>query len=300
MRRRADIVGAISAATAPCIPFTSYQPGGKFSLPLDEQKETIETVKKHMRSCRLDEHLGSIIAAVAAFNRNLDVMKRSRNSVHFEPDLVMENYYYLMYQLLSEPEPLRDFDQVISPTTGDKLALHSQDFPTPNSLNSTLDSFTDAVMSAMRILAILYLREPTLDLPCGEAILLDLLARHTNTILQELRLGQFDDDLHIDPLLLQEMRAAQRATLIWICIAGDLFSAWKLAGAQDPQGSGAQPSIYRDLLRDVLGPELSSNPDLVTDEDLELCHHLNFQYIKNDYWNERDALRDMLGWMKTE
>ncbi|KAI0125557.1 hypothetical protein BJ170DRAFT_437797 [Xylariales sp. AK1849] len=282
--RKADFAGAIPAATKPCLPFIKTQHGIRHSLLQERHKESTDVVKRLMEACRLDSEIVDAIASA---------------TIKDDPEVGTEHYYHFIYRLLSYPEALRDFDEVISPCTSNKLALHAQDFPTPESINTATDTYTKAIESAMRILVLLYLREPTLKIPCGEGVLLDLLAREVGSILVDRQLEHIEDML-IDPTLLQESRSAQRPTLIWICIAGDLFWTSKMGTSSEHNSMKGRPSIYADLLKDVLGSAASANPDLMPDNDLELCRYLDLRNVVGPHWCERNATRNMLGIAKIE
>lgn len=252
-----------------------------------------------MEACQLDPAVTETIACVAGFNEHFDYSRGDIESNEHDPEVLVEHYYSLLYRLLSNPEPFLDFDDVISPCTSTKLSLHAQDFPTPESMTMTTDTYTKAVESAMRILVLLYLRESTFDLPCSDHILLDLLAQHVRTILSDRQLEQMEG-LFIDPLLLRESRHAERPTLLWICVAGDFFSTSRFDTAGDHMDEMGESTIYKTLLMEVLGTEASKDPELVCDDDLELCQCLDLRYIRNDRWNARNAIRQILGVIKTE
>jgi hypothetical protein len=292
-------VGAISAGTQPCVPFIKHRQDAQWSLSQLQQDRNIRIVQRHMEACQLDRIVSETVACVAGFNERFHYSRGDNERNKLELELLMEHYYSLIYRLLSNPEPFRDFDDVISPCTSNNLSLHAQEFPTPESMTTTTDSYTKAVESAMRILVLLYLREPTFDLPCSEGILLELLAQQVRTILADRQLEHLED-LFIDPLLLHESRSAQKPTLIWICVAGDFFSTSKFTTPGDHMNMMGQPTIYKNLLMDVLGPEASMDPELVSEDDLELCQCLDLRYIRNDRWNARNAIRQILGVIKTE
>ena len=111
-----------------------------------------------MEACQLDTTVAETIACVAGFNEHFDCSRMDTQSNNHDPEILKEHYYSLIYRLLSNPEPFRDFGDVISPCTSTELSLHAQDFPTPQSMTITTDTYTKAVESAMRILVLLALR----------------------------------------------------------------------------------------------------------------------------------------------
>ncbi|KAI5921642.1 hypothetical protein F4810DRAFT_721990 [Camillea tinctor] len=92
--------------------------------------------------------------------------------------------------------------------------------------------------------------------------------------------------------------AALRPTLIWICLAADLLATLKhmpsSAGRMDGFGRAAAPTC-RELLRYVLGPQVLTNPDLVSDADLEVCRLLDLGCLTGQKWDDRQAIKNMLG-----
>lgn len=161
------------------------------------------------------------------------------------------------------------------------------------SLDSTVtDSNIKAIESAMRILALLYIRDPTIDLPCGEILFLDLLNQRKQ--------ARHSEDSLIDPLLLRS-HIAQKPTLIWMCIAGNCFTTleMKATGEYGANNIG-RSTIYKELLNEVLGPEVfKKKPELVS-EDMELSRCLDLKYLRGPHWNSRTAMRQILGVIKRE
>jgi hypothetical protein len=288
----------MSAATKPSMPFVEHHRDYPCMLPPTVPGKNVRVVERHLYACRIDPGVISTVASVAGFNQDFDHIRKLQGDFKYDPEGIMEHYYSLVYRLLLRPEPFRDFDEVISPSTSAKLDLHTQDFPTPQSMISATDadSVTKAIESAMRILALWYLREPTNDFPCGENIMLELLEGHVKAILAD-RQPERTRDMLIDPLLLQESRAAQKPTLIWICIAGDIFSTRRMEAPREDHSG--QPSVYRQLLMEVLGAEASRDPSKVPEDDLELCQYLDFRYVKDEWWDEREAMRHILGLSRT-
>ncbi|ORY57543.1 uncharacterized protein BCR38DRAFT_490046 [Pseudomassariella vexata] len=298
--RKADLAGAVSAATRPCVSCVKPRLDLRSVLPEAHQERNSRAVQRLLNACHIDTEIVETIASVAGFNDCLDYCKKKEGTKSkFEPDALMEYFFFLKYQLLSKPEALRDFDEVITPKMSRKFPLSAQDFPTPVSMDLSVDAYSKAIESAMRILTILYLREPTLDLPCGETVLLDLLTRHMTIILTSRR-GPQPENSMIDPSLLEDSTPTQSATLIWMCIAGDCFSTSKMATSVDHSDKMGQPSIYKQLLIEVLGPHASANPELVSQEDLELCRFLDLRYVRGTQWSERSAMRHILGVIKVE
>jgi hypothetical protein len=260
-------------------------------------KDSVRAITCHLNSCHLDPEVIDAVVSVAAIGLTRDRYKSSS-----DPKPCIESsdelYYDLIYRLLSKPEPLRSFDDVISPLTSNNLSLQAQDFPTPESANTATDIYTKALESAMRIIALLYIREPTLDLPCADRVLLDLLAQHAGTILADRQVVMCEDPFSRSRLPFQ-MCPSQRPCLIWICIAGHVFTRSKIKLSQGHDGL-RYSTTFGELLSNVIGPEASLNPDLVPHEDLELCHHLDLRYIEGEQWNEKIGMRQMLNVMKTE
>ncbi|KAK6064108.1 hypothetical protein SCUP515_11961 [Seiridium cupressi] len=296
---KADIIGAISAATRPSMSFTGFGIG--------ERQSSTEAMTGSKAPCNIHGQLGTfhldldiidMISAVASIGKAISCDPGNGAVTSYVSEESFKNCYKLVYGLLSIPDQLRDFDEVISPSTSFKLSLHTQDFPTPDSTHTTVpNSFTKAVETALRILALLYLKNTTLGIPCREEILLDILHQQASIIFSDRRLDLIED-LFIDPSLHQESRSLQRPVLLWICMAAEYFTNSR-TGTQ-AGNSATQHTIYQELIQDLLTAEELNNPDIMVDEDLEFCRCLDLCHLAGKQWDDRKAIREMLGIIKAE
>ncbi|KAK8070132.1 hypothetical protein PG994_006748 [Apiospora phragmitis] len=281
----ADFTGAISSATKPCIPFVRLH-HELLVPPMVYDAAMIRAIQQHLQACTLDPATVKTISDLALFNRYMECVTIPGSSSKHDSRTVIEEYYFLKHQLLSKPRPLRDLDDVISANTTNKFALNALDFPSSMSLDPNADPYLTSIETALRILSLLLIRDPTLDLPC-ESVLMDILYQHMRTILECRRPQQQPVDTMVDPrMLLQEPLAVhpQTPTLLWICITGHYFSSRK-AGTT---ATWNQPNlIYRKLLRGLLGPEKAAHPELVSDGDLELCRCLSMRHLRGENYSER-------------
>ncbi|KAI1074032.1 hypothetical protein F5B20DRAFT_574363 [Whalleya microplaca] len=296
--RKADFVGAISAATKPCIPFIRRQVPLSCPNSVVNQDQHARDLGRHLSACGLSISVIDTITGVAGFNSCISLPLELKGTFRFDPEVAMEHYYYLGYKLLTVPEPLRQFDEVVSPTTTRNLAIDIPSNPA-RALRGPTDDCAKSIESAMRILTLMYIREPTFDLPCGETILFKLLDEHLRNILNTRRTPSSLESL-IDPLLLQDSYARQRPILIWICLAGDLFSTLKVLSHGDNSHQTSGSNIYQELLENALGPVASTHLDLVSEDDLEVCRLLDLRCLGGQNWNARQAMRHILGLIKQE
>ncbi|KAI0598265.1 hypothetical protein F4775DRAFT_592528 [Biscogniauxia sp. FL1348] len=295
--RKADFVGAVSAATRPCIPFMRRRAPLRCPLPAMCQDHISRGLTRHLSACGLGHDVISAITDAAIFNKSASSSPDGKGTLNTEGEAAMEHYYSLGYRLLSQPEPLQRLDHATSPNPTPNFVPNVSPLGTKaRTWDMGPDPCSKAIESAMRILALLSIRAPTFDLPCGSDALFRLLEENLRNILDVWR-AESPADLLIDPLLLRDPMDALRPTLIWICLAADLMAALKnippLAGRVDSFGRAAP--ICQDLLRHVLGPQGSENPDLVSDADLEVGRLLDLGCLTGHKWDDRQAIKNVLG-----
>ncbi|KAI0004663.1 hypothetical protein F4779DRAFT_70344 [Xylariaceae sp. FL0662B] len=296
--RKADFVGAVSAATKPCIPFIRRQVPLSCPDSVVNQGLIARDLGRHLLACGLQRSVVDTITGVAGFNACVSLPLGLKGTFRFDPEVAMEHYYFLGYKLLMDPEPLRQFDEVVSPTTTQNLAMAIPS-NSARTMRGPTDGCAKSIESAMRILTLMYIREPTFNLPCRETILSELLEECLRDILNTRRTTSSSESL-IDPLLLQDSNASQRPTLIWICLATDLLSTAKTVSPGDSSDLIDRPSTYQELLQSILGPEASANLDLVSEDDLEVCRLLDLRCLGGQGWDARKAMKHILGVVKQE
>ncbi|CAJ2512969.1 Uu.00g010880.m01.CDS01 [Anthostomella pinea] len=290
--RTADLVGAISAATKPCVPFIRRQIPLQSPSPLIDDERIVTRLTHHLSGCGIQPSIIKTLSEVAIYSRCVSLCGDDRRSLHLEPGVMIEHYHYLEYELLSYPEPLRALDQVISPTTTRRLAINVPS-GTPFPRMDPSDTCTKAIESVIRIIALRFLREPTFDLPCGEMIQCQMFRELLEDILAY-RCRQTSADPLIDPLLQEDSSDPQRPTLIWICLAvyGQSIRT-TLTSANEQEA--AVKLVCQKLLRQVLGSEASANPELVSEEDLGVFHLLDLRSHKKPRRDAREVIRHLLG-----
>ncbi|KAM0806978.1 putative Transcription factor domain-containing protein [Seiridium cardinale] len=296
---KADIIGAISAATRPSIPFAKFGINERhLSIEEENCSKGSRTIRGQLETFNIDPDVIDMISAVAVIGGSIGSDPGNAMIPSHISEESFKNCYNLVYRLLSIPDQLRDFDEVISPGTSFKLSLHTQDFPTPDSTHTTVpNSFTKAVETALRILALLYLENIKLKIPCREEILLDLLQQQASIILSDRRLDLIED-LFIDPSLHQESRILQRPVLLWLCVAGEFFT--KSRTGTPGSNSATQHTIYQELVQDLLTTAELSNPDVLQEDDLEFCRCLDLCHLMDKQWDDRKAIKDMLGMVESK
>lgn len=265
-----------------------------FATSIEAYDRPLLIVYQQFKASYLHLDVAKAIVAVAEFTRSF-TSDQSQTVTPFRHHSKenLEQFYDLTYRLLSIPEPLRDFEDVISPFASIELSLHNQDTPMSKvKTTAAPDIVTKAIEIALRILALMFLKSQMLDIPCGETLLLELLQQQVATILSERQVNH-NEELFINQAAHHESERLQRSTLIWICLAGDHFSNAKLYN-EDSEAS-RQPTSYIELLRCVVTTKQVADASLVSDDDLLLSRCLDLRYLKGELWDERHAIRNMLG-----
>ncbi|KAK8880132.1 hypothetical protein PGQ11_001426 [Apiospora arundinis] len=286
--RKADFTGAISSATKPCIPFVRLH-HELLVPPLVYDVTMIRAIQKHLQACALDPATVKTISDLALFNRYMDYLTMPGSSSKHDTQTVIEEYYFLKHQLLSLPRPLTDSDEAIPVNTPNNLSLRAREFPTFMLQDPNMDPYSSSIDIAVRILALLLIRDPTLDLPCESAVL-DILHQNIQTMLEYRRPQQQQlMDTMVDPRLLLQKESTvppHTPTLLWICITGHYFSSLKAATTTTNQTT----KIYQKLLIDILGPDKTAHPERVSDGELELCRYLSLRHLRGQGYSERSDI----------
>ncbi|KAI0123690.1 hypothetical protein BJ170DRAFT_92149 [Xylariales sp. AK1849] len=283
--RKADMTGAIAASTNPYLPWMKRQ--AEITCPLIHSRFT--AIRNELRSllapCGVDIRVIDNIAYAAAFHKC--VVNSKKDQVVHDPFVLADNYDQMVHELLSTPRPLRNHDELVSPTATRELAIEI-DWGSYSRKDAALsqDELTQATESALRILTILFLREPTTDLPCGEDVMIWILESHVRTITLQLKNRGQPHGLNHWP---------QKPVFIWLGIAGNFLSTLHGAISVGQRDSRSQATVYRDLLQHVLTPAEMVEPELVSDQDLAVCRILDLRYLTGEIWDKRAAIKHTLG-----
>ncbi|KAK8131267.1 hypothetical protein PG984_007705 [Apiospora sp. TS-2023a] len=267
--------------------------------PMVHDADMILDIQKHLQACALDRETVKIISDLVLFNKYMEYLNIPGSSSKHDTPTIIEEYYFLQHQLLSLPRPLRNFDEAISANTLDDSTLRARGFTPSMLVVPTADSNSNSIETAVRILSLLLIYDPTLDLPC-ESVLLHILHQQVRIIMKYRRLQRQPADTCIEPrLLLQQKQGVnpQIPTLLWICITGHYFSSLEAAAATTPSN---QTHIYRELLIDLLGPEKAAHPELVSDGELELCRCLSLRHLRGENYGERGDIGRIVRSTKAE
>ncbi|KAK8018385.1 hypothetical protein PG991_007575 [Apiospora marii] len=296
--RKADMIGAISSATTPCIPFVRLH-HELLVPPMVYDAAMIRVIQQHLQACALDRATVKTISDLALFNRYMDHLKTPGSSVKHDTQTVIEEYYFLQHQLLSLPKPLRNSDEVVSANVTSNFASSTHELPQSVPVDPTADPYSNSIETAARILSLLLIQDPTLDLPC-ESVLLHILHQQARTLLEYRRSQHRPSETWADPRLLLPQKSSihpQTPTLLWICITGHLFSSLKAPAATEPSN---RMQVYGELLISILGPEKAAHPELVSDEELELCRYLSLRHLKGENYGERGDIGRIVRSIKAE
>ncbi|KAJ1334094.1 hypothetical protein MN608_04097 [Microdochium nivale] len=308
--RKADLCGAIASATSPCIPFVRRHVPLRYPNYVFDSDAVTGRLLRHLGMVGLEADLITTIGDVAALNKCLSLPAEAKDIFAFDSEAALEHYYSLGYKLLSSGGPLRFLD-------GSSSGLSSKE----DGMVISHQQYTDSVRSAIRVLALVFLQNPALDLPSDEGSLFELLRGHLQVILsycQAQQSNQLDQDpfnFLVDPMIRncqENSTEAHKPVLLWICLAGHVLQRnhdITRAGTEGPLGGElmGRPSIYKSLLQEVLGPVAAVDPGLVSDYELEVCRCLDMRLVLNashplnqEGGDERGLMRFMLGVFKLE
>ncbi|KAK8139048.1 hypothetical protein PG984_002428 [Apiospora sp. TS-2023a] len=275
--RKADFAGALSFSTKPFLPWKRRHAKVQCvpEIGLDAMRHGME---RHLAPCGLGKATVKAVTTVASYHRCIAYTKR-RNlqrrrevdaPVVYEPLEVGEHYDYIMYRLLAEPEPLSttftisEAPELQQPNT--ELLEVSTYSPTPHEDDNL------ALQSAIRILAILLLREPANDMPCGEDKMLRRLEHHLRTLLHGIvRHKSASQETKNAGIENNDTLSARKPIYLWLCTSGDLISTLQGGATGGRTDKAGHFSIYQLLLRAVLSVDEVADPAHVGEQDLEVC-----------------------------
>ncbi|KXJ91788.1 hypothetical protein Micbo1qcDRAFT_161817 [Microdochium bolleyi] len=263
-----------------------------------------------MSTIGLDTDLITTIADAVALNTCLSLPTMTKDTFAFDSEAALEHYYGLGYKLLSSGGPLRFNDGTSNnlPSNEDGMMISNQQYAT-------------SMRSAIRILVLVFLQNPALDLACDEGSLFELLQEHMQVIMsyiqaqQQSQLDQDPFNFLVDPTIRDSQEdsvEAHKPVLLWLCLAGHVLQRnheVTRAGTEGPLEGElmGKPSIYRSLLQEILGPVASVDPGLVSDYELEVCRCLDLRLVldashplNQPGGDERGLMRFMLGVFKLE
>ncbi|KAF3010464.1 hypothetical protein E8E14_004402, partial [Neopestalotiopsis sp. 37M] len=197
--RCADIIGALSAATKPCTVLVGLPCKARYVSKLEASEKAVRDVRRSLEAFNFEKEMTETLAATAKFCEDHDATNQDKNTSSSSQEHALdmfEDFHYLSRRLLTVPEPLREYDSVMSPpaSTND-LPLHTQLYPSSEPTQVyPAHATTNAVETALRILVLMYLKEIMLDVPCNDLMLLNLLAKQLRFILSAQRLGSFGEN----------------------------------------------------------------------------------------------------------
>ncbi|KAK7908460.1 hypothetical protein PG985_015763 [Apiospora marii] len=337
--RKADFAGALSFSTKPFLPWRRRQ--AKLQcIPEIGQEAMHRGLTRHLAPCGLGQATIKAVTTVASYHRCITYTKRQNQqkrrrregaeAVVYEPLEVGEHYDYILYRLLAEPGPLLTTRTAL--TTSEQQHLNAELLRSDTTSPFSPGDDGIALQSAIRILAILLLREPTNDMPCGESNLLRQLEHHLQTILHSIERTRTKRPVNETPVTIvsstypcpstpqptlsspkqkenNDTLATRKPIHLWLCTAGDLVSTLQGGGVTGGRTDKAgRPSIYERLLRAVLSPDEAADPARVRERDLEVCRIMSLGDMREmklgsstlrdsgeEGWDDRQAMRRILG-----
>lgn len=266
----ADIVGAISAATRPCTSFIGLHCNKRYISRLQGPGNTVRTVLCSLENFHIDLEMVKTLAATAEFCKE--------NATSHDQDAspeILEDFYFLSYRLLTIPQPLLNYDKAIYTPASMDLTLQPEHLSSPEiTTELSTDSIMKAVEMALQILVLMYLKETMLDVPCNNNIILSVLEKQVLLILSGWRSNL--------------LFAAQVPVIIWICLAGHTFAAWKKETLIEHR------NIYEQLLGDILNEDTTAMIYRPPEQMLSFCKCFDLGRVRGGTWAEHEAIKGML------
>ncbi|ORY69015.1 uncharacterized protein BCR38DRAFT_482491 [Pseudomassariella vexata] len=229
--RGVDIDCAIPAGAQPHIPFFRRHYPFTHVLPAAEIDAMFSRLRTRLSVCSVDPNVIETLISVFTLKQSTYYARTATPAIKFGPEELMEEIWFLKFQLQSSPKPL---------------------FKQPKDQST---SVTESLESALRIAALMYFDKRLLDSPIGwryYSKLLYLIVKPMETLLDAVHAG------NMRRLPIDQVIASARPFLLWICMLGHLFS---VRTGVYPSGASYRDfgsSIYRRMVRKLVGTQLES------------------------------------------
>ncbi|KAK0645883.1 hypothetical protein B0T16DRAFT_148495 [Cercophora newfieldiana] len=316
---KADLKGAMALAINPLLPFTKTFPLASVILPSTIRSYITSSLSSLLSP--LVPHSSPVINTITSlclFVACVRLAYQSGGAVWYDPHAFTDEWLSITYDLLAKPSPLREStvgeNPYVGGRTGDTPIIRTADHYMANQrLRKDAHIIpapgTHDWEAALRIAGLLYLKELIPDLPQnlgGYAVLLVLLRHHLEAIIQDMAL---DVDVNIDPALVTgdadseisavcrvDARAQRKAVLVFLCVVGNTVSliANENEGRYE-KGDVYERGVYQRGLRLALGVDgEGGNPPARNEGDLLLLKVLDMRNIKEEKWDDRVAVEELL------
>jgi hypothetical protein len=310
------VKGAAIIGATPYLEYPRFFEACSDRLSPEIRADISDKIANILDPCRIKCIIVAAITSLAKFTRIISVARDDpTRSIKFHPDALVEEWYWVEYQLVRYPGPLRDEHDLgpdtvhLSPPQADSSTTLVADltnpiaarikYVLPRNLKPTPSA--NLLEPAVRLAGVLYIEEMMPDEPRTlntYAILLELLKYQLRVIMDVLRERQ--TRLAMGTLGAEEggdnrlpSLAALRPVMIWICLTG-----YVVAGVADKHDSPwvahrYDRSVYRECLATVVGP-FPEYVDYLAEEDFALLKLLSIRDLRVKKWDNKSAMKEML------
>ncbi|KAM5369038.1 hypothetical protein ACJZ2D_009241 [Fusarium nematophilum] len=278
LAKKADLKGASEIVTMPLLPFGRLHPPISSCLPRDQQVAISTSVRRAVSPNRAHEEICNAMIDLATFVAAIDFAESRHGRLFFDPLAVMEEYHSVEYRLLVNSGPIQRHLEALK-WWRDPGSACSDIFPPTESTGMVLD-VAASLENTLRLAALFYLKLAKggpADCLDGPVHMLGLMSHFLCRIIRIPR--------HTDP---NSAHGLPRTALLWVCLVADQMA--RTAESENWNTGGR--SIDRRLCRDFLHWVLDGNDiSLVSEDDLELCHLLEFRRFEAGRWDPQVHIR---------
>ncbi|KAH6694036.1 hypothetical protein F5X68DRAFT_200115 [Plectosphaerella plurivora] len=310
--RRADIKGAATVGELPFLQHTRLHDNVSDALPLAARREIAQSVEAMLEPCGIQPLVVQSVSGLAVFASVLRAASASGSEIRLDPHGFIDEWYWVIYQLLRHPGPLCDPE-----TPAPSLQVHtsedaSEDTPKddlqktlvkaptiktlfmPPPLNVKPAHSHNILETLVRLASVLYIEALIPDDPRtlnGYAVLLALMSKTMDDVMGRLRCraelplkGSYYDGLFDI--------ATMKPVMIWAALVAYIVAS---LGDREVCSGGVryERSIYRDCLLYFIGPE----PDdvrLLSHTDLAFCEVLGIQGLLRRKLDTKELLKAII------
>ncbi|RBQ91423.1 hypothetical protein VDGD_05866 [Verticillium dahliae] len=273
------------------------------SLPRTKRARLSKAVKGILAFCNVQEVICESFASLVLFSHAVSTaLAAKKRTILYDPEVFIEEWLWVMYQLIRFPGVLRDESTQI-PSIELDLNLGERRYKEPLVRGSRycapgrlVPAHADNILEpALRLAGLLYVDALVPDEPRtlnGYAVLLGLLTTAIDTILMRLaaRGWEYQDDATFDDGL--PAMAVMKPVLIWIGLTGYVI-AWTGDGERFWGLGRYDRSMYCECLAKVIGSTPQS-VDALLESDLALCGLLDPKNLLRKEIATRTLLKGIL------
>jgi hypothetical protein len=276
-----NIEGALTFKHEPCIPFARTMPSLLGLLPAEISNNIFQHLSQSLQECGVNSVVVNSITNVGIFNKTVMCSRSGGISVQFEPEHLMEEYYGLLYELLTLPRPFLSAGE-----SADTVSLES---------HFTIKTDYMAVFeTALRAASILHIRAPTYELMAAQkanANIITILFKQLGTLLTWLReVRKQTSATTTESTAAHTFIANARLFVVWMCIFEDVISVYTNFHPEQEKYGGQAESVACQLMREILSGGESYGIDSINEDDLRVSRLWNMGNIIGGRWDEKKTL----------